>query len=86
LSPDYTKRVIEKLSKTAAGQIEDCNQIRLKTPAELVLLIDDQGMIEDALSSPRSNFGRCLGLAYIGVKIETPPITKMHLFLSEHLN
>jgi hypothetical protein len=86
LNPDYTKRVIESLTQSAAAQLEACNLIRLKTPAELVLLIDDQGMIENALSSPRSKFGRCLELAYIGVKIETPPITKMHLFLSEHLN
>lgn len=86
LNPDYAKRVVEKLTETAATQIEACDQIRLRTPAELVLLIDDQGMIEDALSSPRSEFGRCLELAYIGAEIEKPPITEMHLLLSTHLN
>lgn len=86
LNPDYAKRVIEKLTQTAAAQIETCDLIRLKTPAELVLLIDDQGMIEDALSSPRSEFGRCLELAYISLEIEKPPISEMHLLLSAHSN
>ncbi|GEM_PF-1787485 len=85
LNADYVQETAALLSLNAAESIENCYQLRGRTPAELILIIDNNGMVENTFSSPRSAFGRCLELAYIGLTIDAPPISEMHILIGEHL-
>lgn len=86
LYPAYADATISKLDSTASEAIDKCYALRSPTPAELILIVDDNGQIENALSSPRSEFGRCMELAYISLFIDNPPISELHLLVTGHLS
>ena len=83
LYPDYAQSAISLLQEQSSA-IDACSELPNAMPAELILLIDQNGMVENALSSPRSNFGRCLELAYIGLMIENPPASKLNILVQQH--
>ena len=85
LYPAYADTAISNLDTIASEVIEKCYALRSPTPAELILIVDDNGQIENALSSPRSEFGRCMELAYISLFIDSPPISELHLLVTRHL-
>ena len=84
LYPDYADVAISNLDASASDAIDKCYALRSPTPAELILIVDDNGQIENALSSPRSEFGRCMELAYISLFIDSPPISELHLLVTGH--
>ena len=80
--PNYQTSAATQLQQAAASN-SDCTKVNPLTPADLVVRVQEDGLVSDAWSSPRGLYGRCIELAAIGLQLPPPPASPMHLLLPE---